>query len=126
MRTLHGAVAGEYLPGHTSMIRRDPIGVVASIAPWNYPLMMAAWKLAPALAGGNTVVIKPSEQTPLTTLKLGRVVADIFPEGVVNVVVGRGETVGKAADQPSEGRDDLAHRRRRHRQEGADRGGEDQ
>ncbi len=64
-RTQHGAVAGEYLPGHTSMIRRDPIGVVASIAPWNYPLMMAAWKIAPAIAAGNTVVIKPSEQTPL-------------------------------------------------------------
>ena len=68
---MHGAVAGEYLPGYTSMIRRDPIGVVASIAPWNYPLMMAAWKLAPALAAGNTVVLKPSEQTPLTALKLG-------------------------------------------------------
>ena len=61
VRTMHGAVAGEYLAGHTSMIRRDPIGVVGSIAPWNYPLMMAAWKLAPALAGGNTIVIKPSE-----------------------------------------------------------------
>ena len=96
VRTMQGALAGEYLPGHTSMIRRDPIGVVASIAPWNYPLMMAAWKLAPALAGGNTVVIKPSEQTPLTTLKLAKVMAEIFPEGVVNVVVGRGETVGQA------------------------------
>lgn len=96
VRTMQGAVAGEYLPGHTSMIRRDPIGVVASIAPWNYPLMMAAWKLAPALAGGNTVVIKPSEQTPLTTLKLAKIIADIFPQGVVNVVVGRGETVGQA------------------------------
>ena len=83
-------------PGHTSMIRRDPIGVVGSIAPWNYPLMMAAWKLAPALAGGNTIVIKPSEQTPLTMLKLARPIADIFPEGVVNVVVGRGESVGNA------------------------------
>jgi aminobutyraldehyde dehydrogenase len=87
-------VAGEYMAGHTSMIRRDPIGVVASIAPWNYPLVMAAWKLAPALAGGNTVVIKPSEQTPLTMLKLAQLIADIFPEGVVNVVVGRGESVG--------------------------------
>ena len=63
-RTMHGAVAGEYMAGFTSMIRRDPLGVVASIAPWNYPLMMAAWKLAPALAAGNTVVLKPSEQTP--------------------------------------------------------------
>ena len=89
-RNMHGAVAGEYMAGHTSMIRRDPIGVVGSIAPWNYPLMMAAWKLAPALAGGNTIVLKPSEQTPLTTLKLAKIIADIFPEGVVNVVTGRG------------------------------------
>jgi aminobutyraldehyde dehydrogenase len=96
VRCMTGAVAGEYLAGHTSMIRRDPVGVIASIAPWNYPLMMAAWKLAPALAGGNTVVIKPSEQTPLTMLKLARTIVDIFPEGVVNVVVGRGESVGNA------------------------------
>ena len=93
-RTLHGSVAGEYLPGFTSMIRRDPIGVVASIAPWNYPLMMAAWKLGPALAAGNTVVIKPSEQTPLTTLRLATLFAELFPPGVVNVVCGRGNTVG--------------------------------
>jgi aminobutyraldehyde dehydrogenase len=96
VRNMHGAVAGEYLPGLTSMIRRDAIGVVGSIAPWNYPLMMAAWKLAPALAGGNTVVLKPSELTPLTTLKLAKVVADIFPEGVVNVITGRGGTTGQA------------------------------
>jgi aminobutyraldehyde dehydrogenase len=89
-----GLVAGEYLPGHTSMVRRDPIGIVASIAPWNYPLMMMAWKLAPAIAGGNTVVFKPSEQTPLTALKLSRILADILPEGVVNVVLGRGDSVG--------------------------------
>lgn len=96
VRNMHGAVAGEYLAGHTSMIRRDPIGVIGSIAPWNYPLMMAAWKLAPALAAGNTIVIKPSEQTPLTTLKLAKIIADIFPEGVVNVIVGRGATTGNA------------------------------
>jgi aminobutyraldehyde dehydrogenase len=95
-RNMHGAVAGEYMAGHTSMIRRDPIGVVGSIAPWNYPLMMAAWKLAPALAGGNTIVLKPSEQTPLTTLKLAKIIAGIFPEGVVNVVTGRGATTGQA------------------------------
>ncbi|MGE5260650.1 MAG: gamma-aminobutyraldehyde dehydrogenase [Actinomycetota bacterium] len=95
-RNMHGAVAGEYMAGHTSMIRRDPIGVVGSIAPWNYPLMMAVWKLAPALAGGNTIVLKPSEQTPLTTLKLATIIADIFPEGVVNVVTGRGSTTGHA------------------------------
>jgi 1-pyrroline dehydrogenase len=91
-----GAVAGEYMPGMTSMIRRDPIGVVASIAPWNYPLMMAAWKLAPAIAAGNTVVLKPSEQTPLTTLALAELVLQILPPGVVNVVTGRGPTVGAA------------------------------
>ncbi|PLV17815.1 gamma-aminobutyraldehyde dehydrogenase [Pseudomonas guariconensis] len=94
-RCLQGSAAGEYLPGHTSMIRRDPVGVVASIAPWNYPLMMAAWKLAPALAAGNTVVLKPSEQTPMTALKLGELIADIFPAGVVNIVHGRGASVGE-------------------------------
>ena len=93
-RMQHGSAAGEYLPGYTSMIRRDPLGVVASIAPWNYPLMMAAWKLSPALAAGNTVVIKPAEQTPLTTLKLAQLIAEIFPPGVVNVVCGRGRSVG--------------------------------
>ncbi|HEY0120867.1 MAG TPA: gamma-aminobutyraldehyde dehydrogenase [Rhizobium sp.] len=96
VRNLHGPVAGEYLPGHTSMIRRDPIGIVGSIAPWNYPLMMMAWKLAPAIAGGNTVVFKPSEQTPLTALKMAKLLADILPEGVVNVILGRGESVGNA------------------------------
>ncbi len=96
VRTLPGTVAGEYMAGHTSMIRRDPIGVVASIAPWNYPLMMMAWKLAPAIGGGNTVVFKPSEQTPLTALKLARILADVLPEGVVNIVLGRGESVGNA------------------------------
>lgn len=94
-RCLQGSAAGEYLPGHTSMIRRDPVGVVASIAPWNYPLMMAAWKLAPALAAGNTVVLKPSEQTPMTALKLGELIADIFPAGVVNIVHGSGASVGE-------------------------------
>jgi len=94
VRNMTGALAGEYLPGHTSMIRRDPLGVVASIAPWNYPLMMAAWKLGPALAAGNTVVLKPSEMTPLTTLKLAQLIAGIFPAGVVNILNGRGESVG--------------------------------
>ncbi|WJM97573.1 gamma-aminobutyraldehyde dehydrogenase [Pseudomonas defluvii] len=94
-RCMSGSAAGEYLPGHTSMIRRDPVGVVASIAPWNYPLMMAAWKLGPALAAGNTVVLKPSEQTPLTALKLAEFIADIFPAGVVNMVFGRGPSVGE-------------------------------
>ncbi|BAN47691.1 gamma-aminobutyraldehyde dehydrogenase [Metapseudomonas resinovorans] len=94
-RCLSGSAAGEYLPGHTSMIRRDPVGVVASIAPWNYPLMMAAWKLAPALAAGNTVVLKPSEQTPLTALKLAEFINELFPAGVVNLVFGRGPSVGE-------------------------------
>lgn len=93
-RTQHGPLAGEYQAGFTSMIRRDPVGVVGSIAPWNYPLMMAAWKLAPALAAGNTVVLKPSEQTPLSTLKFAEVLAEVLPPGVVNVVCGRGATVG--------------------------------
>lgn len=94
VRSQTGALAGEYMPGFTSMIRRDAIGVVASIAPWNYPLMMMAWKIAPAVAGGNSVVFKPSEQTPLTALKMGRILADELPPGVVNIVLGRGNTVG--------------------------------
>ena len=110
VRNMHGPVAGEYMAGHTSMIRRDPIGVVGSIAPWNYPLMMATWKLAPALAGGNTIVIKPSEQTPLTTLKLAKTIADIFPEGVVNVVTGRGVDDRPRPDQSSQGRHGVADR----------------
>ncbi|MDI7660624.1 aminobutyraldehyde dehydrogenase [Cronobacter universalis] len=93
-RCLNGLAAGEYLADHTSMIRRDPVGVVASIAPWNYPLMMAAWKLAPALAAGNCVVLKPSEITPLTAFKLAELAKDIFPPGVLNVLFGRGQTVG--------------------------------
>jgi aminobutyraldehyde dehydrogenase len=95
-RCLTGAISAEYAPGMTSMIRRDPVGVVASIAPWNYPLMMAAWKLAPAIAAGNTVVLKPSEQTPLTTLALGELLTGILPPGVVNIVCGRGPSVGAA------------------------------
>ncbi|MBH3429350.1 gamma-aminobutyraldehyde dehydrogenase [Pseudomonas alkylphenolica] len=93
-RCLSGSAAGEYLPGHTSMIRRDPLGVIASIAPWNYPLMMVAWKIAPALAAGNTVVLKPSEQTPLTALRLAQLANDIFPAGVLNILFGRGPSVG--------------------------------
>ncbi|MHB8329947.1 MAG: aldehyde dehydrogenase family protein, partial [Acidimicrobiales bacterium] len=91
-RFLEGRAAGEYLTGYTSMLRRDPVGVVASITPWNYPLMMAAWKLGPALAAGCTVVLKPSELTPLTTVKLAELVSGIFPPGVVNVVMGDGST----------------------------------
>jgi len=93
-RCLEGKAAGEYLAGYTSMIRREPVGVVGSIAPWNYPLMMAIWKIGPALAAGNTVVLKPSEQTPLTTIRLAELSADIFPPGVFNVITGHGEPVG--------------------------------
>jgi len=93
-RLLEGRAAGEYMAGYTSMLRRDPLGVVASIAPWNYPLMMAAWKIGPAIAAGNTVVLKPSELTPLTALRMAELAADIFPPGVLNVVCGQGEDAG--------------------------------
>ena len=93
-RCLTAPIAGEYLQNHTSFVRRDPIGVVGSIAPWNYPLMMAAWKIAPVIASGNTMVLKPSEQTPMTTLLLAEKLREILPAGVVNVVAGRGPTVG--------------------------------
>ncbi len=95
-RFLEGRAAGEYLEDHTSFLRRDPLGVVASIAPWNYPLNMATWKVGPALATGNTVVLKPSELTPLTAVRLAELAADILPKGVLNVVLGQGETAGAA------------------------------
>jgi 1-pyrroline dehydrogenase len=95
-RTLEGRAAGEYMTGYTSIIRRDPIGVVGAVAPWNYPLMMAVWKLCPALVTGNTLVLKPSEQTPLTTLALAELAADLFPPGVLNVITGHGQPVGAA------------------------------
>ena len=93
-RVLEGKSAGEYMRGYTSMIRREPIGIVGGIAPWNYPLMMAIWKLAPALAAGNVQVLKPSEQTPLTTLRFADLAGDILPAGVLNVITGDGEPVG--------------------------------
>ncbi|WP_367607634.1 gamma-aminobutyraldehyde dehydrogenase [Legionella sp. W05-934-2] len=95
-RCLTGSAVTDYLPGHTSMIRRDPIGVIASITPWNYPLMMAAWKMAPALAAGNCMVLKPSEITPLTSLRFFELIADLVPAGVVNIVFGRGGLVGES------------------------------
>ena len=95
-RTMGGSAAGEYVAGHTSMIRRDPIGPVASIAPWNYPLMMAAWKIAAPLAAGCTMVLKPSEITPLATLRLAELLADVLPRGVLNVIHGGGASVGDA------------------------------
>jgi betaine-aldehyde dehydrogenase len=93
-RILEGKAAGEYMRGYTSMIRREPVGVVGSIAPWNYPLMMAIWKIGPALAAGNCVILKPSEWTPLTALRLAELSADILPPGVFNVITGDGEPVG--------------------------------
>jgi 1-pyrroline dehydrogenase len=93
-RVMDGLAANEFLAGHTSIIRRDPIGVVASIAPWNYPLYMASWKLGPALATGNTVVLKPSIRTPLSALRFAEILAEHLPEGVVNVLSGSGADVG--------------------------------
>ena len=93
-RVPEGKSAGEYERGYTSMIRREPLGVTVGICPWNYPLMMAIWKLGPALAAGNTSILKPAEITPRTTLRLAELAADIFPPGVVNVVTGHGSEVG--------------------------------
>jgi len=95
-RVLEGKSAGEYMKGYTSWLRREPIGVVGGIAPWNYPLMMAVWKMAPALAAGNVQVLKPSEQTPLTTLRFAQLAADILPAGVLNVITGDGVPAGEA------------------------------
>lgn len=93
-RTMTGSAAGEYVDGHTSMIRRDPVGPVAAIAPWNYPLMMAAWKIAAPIAAGCTLVLKPSEITPLSTLHMAELLQDVLPKGVLNIVNGRGASVG--------------------------------
>jgi betaine-aldehyde dehydrogenase len=95
-RCLEGRAAGEYVSGYTSIIRREPIGVIGQIAPWNYPLMMAIWKIGPALAAGNTVVLKPAESTPMTALKLAEYAAEIFPKGVLNVITGHGDPAGRA------------------------------
>jgi len=90
-RVLEGRAAGEYLEGHTSIIRREPVGVIGQIAPWNYPLMMAVWKIGPALATGNTIVLKPAETTPVTTVRLAEIAAEFLPAGVLNVVCGHGD-----------------------------------
>jgi betaine-aldehyde dehydrogenase len=95
-RCLEGRAAGEYVTGYTSIIRREPVGVVGQIAPWNYPLMMAVWKIGPALAAGNTIVLKPAETTPLTTLKLAEYAGEILPKGVLNVITGHGDPAGQA------------------------------
>ena len=91
-RVLEGRAAGEYLAGHTSFVRREPIGVVGQVTPWNYPLMMAIWKIAPALAAGNTVVLKPSDTTPASTLLLAETAAEFLPPGVFNVICGDRDT----------------------------------
>ena len=95
-RDLEGRAAGEYASGYTSMIRREPIGVIGQITPWNYPLMMAIWKIGPALAAGNTIVLKPAETTPLTTLKLAEYAAEALPKGALNVITGHGDPAGQA------------------------------
>src|SRR6516225_11388678 len=87
-RMLEGRSAGEYMTGFTSMIRREPIGVCAQVTPWNYPMMMAVWKWAPALAAGNTVVLKPSDTTPMSTVLMAEIMGEILPPGVFNVVMG--------------------------------------
>ncbi|MGB0097462.1 MAG: gamma-aminobutyraldehyde dehydrogenase [Solirubrobacteraceae bacterium] len=95
-RCLEGRAAGEYMSGYTSIIRREPIGVIGQIAPWNYPLMMAVWKIGPALAAGNAIVLKPAETTPLSTLKMAGLAAEILPKGVLNVITGHGNPAGQA------------------------------
>ncbi|HTW41164.1 MAG TPA: gamma-aminobutyraldehyde dehydrogenase [Solirubrobacteraceae bacterium] len=95
-RCLEGRAAGEYMEGHTSFTRREPVGVIGQVTPWNYPLMMAIWKFAPALAAGNTVVLKPAETTPITTVRLAELTADVLPPGVLNIVTGPGRPTGEA------------------------------
>ena len=95
-RMLEGRAAGEYMQGYTSFTRREAVGVIGQVTPWNYPLMMAIWKIAPALAAGNTVVLKPAETTPVTTVRMAEIAAEILPKGVFNVVMGPGEPTGQA------------------------------
>ncbi|HMD58017.1 MAG TPA: gamma-aminobutyraldehyde dehydrogenase [Solirubrobacteraceae bacterium] len=95
-RCLEGRAAGEYMSGYTSFTRREAVGVIGQITPWNYPLMMAIWKFGPAIAAGNTVVLKPAETTPITTVRLAELVADVLPKGVLNVVTGPGNPTGEA------------------------------
>jgi betaine-aldehyde dehydrogenase len=95
-RCLEGRAAGEYMEGHTSFVRREAVGVVGQITPWNYPLMMAIWKIAPALAAGCTVVLKPAETTPVTTVRFAELAAEVLPAGVFNVVMGHGQPTGEA------------------------------
>ena len=100
-RVLEGKAAGEYLAGHTSWVRREPIGVVGQVTPWNYPMMMAIWKIGPALAAGNTVVLKPSDTTPETTLRLAELAAEFLPPGTFNVVCGNRDTGRALVEHPT-------------------------
>jgi betaine-aldehyde dehydrogenase len=99
-RVLEGKSAGEYLAGHTSFIRREPVGVCAQVTPWNYPMMMAVWKFTPALAAGNTVVLKPSDTTPVTTAMMAEIAAEFLPPGVLNVVCGDRDTGRLLVEHP--------------------------
>src|SRR5690349_24275758 len=100
-RILQGTSAGEYLAGHTSYVRREPVGVCAQVTPWNYPMMMAVWKFAPAIAAGNTVVLKPSDTTPVTTIMLAEIAAEFLPPGVLNVVAGDRDTGRALVSHPT-------------------------
>src|SRR5215211_2303780 len=100
-RVLEGKAAGEYVEGYTSMVRREPIGVVGQVTPWNYPLMMAIWKISPALAAGNCVVLKPSDTTPVSTALLAEIAAEFFPPGVFNVVCGDRDTGRAVVSHPT-------------------------
>jgi betaine-aldehyde dehydrogenase len=102
-RVLEGKAAGEYMRGHTSWIRREPIGVVGQVTPWNYPLLMAVWKIAPALAAGNTAVLKPSDTTPETTLRLAEIAAEFLPAGALNVITGDRDTGRMLVEHPTPG-----------------------
>ena len=95
-RVPEGQASAEYVAGRTSIIRREPVGVVGQIAPWNYPLMMAIWKIGPALAAGSTIVLKPAETTPITTVKLAELAAEVLPKGVLNVITGHGQPAGSS------------------------------
>jgi betaine-aldehyde dehydrogenase len=95
-RTMQGSAAGEYVEGRTSIVRREPVGVVGQITPWNYPLMMAIWKIGPALAAGCTIVLKPAETTPISTIKLAQLASEVLPNGVFNVITGHGQPAGSS------------------------------
>ncbi len=115
-RCMEGRAAGEYMEGYTSFMRREAVGVVGQMTPWNYPLMMAIWKIGPALAAGNTIVLKPAETTPITTLRFAELAQEFLPRGVLNVLTGRGEPTGEALISAPGGGHGLAHGLGRDRQ----------